>query len=424
MSNHGVTTAWCHRRNLLGMETSGPRFARDAVGPLRRLFLGPTRTLRWPEHAIFRYAVPPGIMALIGFAAVNINYLRDVRGMWGLYAILLSIGTVLPLAVAVRRPVVAWRIAYPMLFLGTIGASQTDSWPWSPAQIIFFLLVMVAVAAAEDTALTVWATGFNVVVPFLYSDLGNAIGQMLLFSAVALGGDLVFRRRQSKRALAEQTELTELERARRAVLEERTRIAREMHDVVAHHMSMIAVQAETAPYRVEGLTEPARTELAGIATSARAALTDMRRLLGVLRADEQQALTAPQPGLDELPALIEKAQTSGLNLSVEITDLTAVPEPVALAAYRIIQEALANAARHAPGGQVRLEARAAEDRLDVVVRNGIGEDGPPSGAIGGHGLMGMRERAELLGGTLHAAPDGAGGFRVEASLPYGGEAAQ
>ncbi|MEV6492344.1 ATP-binding protein, partial [Actinoplanes sp. NPDC051633] len=165
-------------------------------------------------------------------------------------------------------------------------------------------------------------------------------------------------------------------------------------------------------------------ELAGIATSARAALTDMRRLLGVLRADDQEALTAPQPGLDELPALIEKAQTSGLDLSVEITDLTGVPEPVALAAYRIIQEALANAARHAPGGQVRLEARAAEDRLDLVVRNGIGEDGPPSGGIGGHGLMGMRERAELLGGTLHAAPDGAGGFRVEASLPYEGKAAE
>jgi signal transduction histidine kinase len=422
MRDHGVTTTSRHRRNLLGMETSGQAIARDAVGPLRRLFLGPTRTLRWPGHPIFRYAVPLGIMALIGLAAANVQFLQDTRDMWGLYAILLSVGSVVPLAVAVRRPVIGWRIAYPMLFLGTIRANESDSWPWAPVQIIMFLLVMVLVAVAEDTALTVWATAFNIVVPFLYADMGNAIGQMLLFSAVALVGDLVFRRRQSKRALAEQTELTELERARRAVLEERTRIAREMHDVVAHHMSMIAVQAETAPYRVDGLTAPARAELAGIATSARAALSDMRRLLGVLRADDQQALTAPQPGLDELPALIEKAQTSGLDLTVEITDLTAVPEPVALAAYRITQEALANAARHAPGGQVRLEARAAEDRLDVVVRNGIGEDGPPPGGSDGHGLIGMRERAELLGGTLHAAPDGAGGFRVEASLPYGGKA--
>ncbi|MEV6494105.1 histidine kinase dimerization/phosphoacceptor domain-containing protein, partial [Actinoplanes sp. NPDC051633] len=247
------------------METSGQVVARDAVGPLRRLFLGPTHTVQWPGHPVFRYAVPIGILALIGLAATNIQFLRESRDMWGLYAILLSVGTVLPLAVAVRRPVVAWRIAYPMLFLGTLYAPADDTWPWAPLQIIVFLLVMALVAIVEDTALTVWATGFNIVVPFVYSDTANATGQMLLFSAVALVGDLVFRRRQSRRALVEQTELTELERARRAVLEERTRIAREMHDVVAHHMSMIAVQAETAPYRVDGLTEPARAELAGIA---------------------------------------------------------------------------------------------------------------------------------------------------------------
>jgi signal transduction histidine kinase len=424
MRNRGVTTTSRHRRNLLGMETSGPRFARDAVGPLRRLFLGPTRQLQWPDHPFFRYAVPPGILALIGLMVVNAEYLRDARDMAGVLPVLISLGTVAPLAIAVRRPVIAWRFAYPMLVIGTFHAKPTDAWPWSPVQIIFFLIIMVTVAAAEDTVLTVWATAFNAVLPFFYSDYGNAIGQMLLFSAVALVGDLFFRRRQNKRALVEQTELTELERARRAVLEERTRIAREMHDVVAHHMSMIAVQAETAPYRVDGLTAAARAELAGIATSARAALTDMRRLLGVLRADDQQALTAPQPGLDELPALIEKAQTSGLELSVEITDLSEVPEPVALAAYRIIQEALANAARHAPGGPVRLEARACDDRLELVVRNGIGKDGQPSGAGGGHGVIGMRERAELLGGTLHAAADGAGGFRVEAALPYRLEAAE
>src|SRR4029453_1185714 len=120
---------------------------------------------------------------------------------------------------------------------------------------------------------------------FLYTDQANAMGVAVLMVAIGLLGDVLSRRRQSRRQLAEQTELTEPELARRAILEERARIAREMHDVVAHHMSMIAVQAETAPYRLADLGEPAKGELAVIATAARSALTDMRRLLGVLRAE-------------------------------------------------------------------------------------------------------------------------------------------
>ncbi|MEV6637962.1 sensor histidine kinase [Actinoplanes sp. NPDC051470] len=406
------------------METSGLAAAPEATGPfggLRRLWLGPTTRLTPPrDNTFLRYAVPLAVLGLIGLIVANAAFLQDSREMSGWSALLLSVLTVGPIVIAVRNPVVGWRFAYPMLIVGAIGAKSTDAWPWAPMHIIAFLAGMLLMAFTQDTSITIWATGFNIVVPFLFADTGNAYGVAVLFAAVAFAGDMVSRRRRSKSQLAEQAELTELERARRAVLEERTRIAREMHDVVAHHMSMIAVQAETAPFRVAELSDPARAELATIAESARSALSDMRRLLGVLRADDEKALKAPQPGLDELSVLVDKARQAGVELSVEATVLTTVPEAVGLAAYRIIQEGLANAARHAPGRPVRLEARAEDEQLILVIRN---ESDHPDAVVDGegHGLRGMRERAELLGGTLRTGPDGAGGFRVEATLPYTSE---
>jgi signal transduction histidine kinase len=185
-------------------------------------------------------------------------------------------------------------------------------------------------------------------------------------------------------------------------------------------MSMIAVQAETAPYRVADLSEPARAELATIANAARSALTDMRRLLGVLRAESESAPREPQPGLAELPALVATAQRAGVPVTFDTPQsLAGVPEPVGLAAYRIAQEALANAARHAPGGPVKVLVGADSTRLVLTVGNGPPSTGTgPAQAGTGHGLMGMRERAALLGGTLSAGPDQMGGYRVVAVLPY------
>jgi signal transduction histidine kinase len=404
------------------METSGPAIAREAVGPLRKLFIGPDRRLAWGHGWFFRYGVPLGVLALIGLAAANYQYLRDTRGLHEATALLLSASAVVPVAVAVRRPLMGFRIAYPMLFLGTVYARDSESWPWAPAQIAGFLFVMLMVAFFEDIAVAVWATGLSVAVPFVYTDQANAFGVAVLLTVIVLLGDILSRRRQARQALAEQTELTELERARRAVLEERTRIAREMHDVVAHHMSMIAVQAETAPFRMPDLSEPVRAELAGIATAARTALTDMRRLLGVLRADDAEALRAPQPGLADVPELAETARRAGVEVALELPagdpgGREPVREAVGLAAYRIVQEALANAARHAPGGPVHIDGRVVGDRLELSIANGppTAEATPRPGA--GLGLVGMRERAELLSGTLTAGPDAGGGYRVVATLP-------
>jgi signal transduction histidine kinase len=297
-------------------------------------------------------------------------------------------------------------------------------------QIFAFLLILGALALFAGTGVVAWAALITLIPVFLYVEQANAFGVASLFLAVLVIGDQIRRRRTTQRALLEQAEVSELEKARRAVLEERTRIAREMHDVVAHHMSMIAVQAETAPFRLGELPEPARAEFVAIAGSAREALTDMRRLLGVLRSETDSAPTAPQPGLADVPELVAAARRVGVEVTYRDSAQASAPDgPVGLAAYRIVQEALANAARHAPGAPV--DVTVTDDGGSVQVRvvsaatvggahpAAVGGADPAGGVAGaGLGLAGMRERAALLGGTLDAGPTGDGGFAVAATLPH------
>jgi signal transduction histidine kinase len=252
------------------------------------------------------------------------------------------------------------------------------------------------------------------------------------------------------------TRLTAVQREQ-AVMRERARIARELHDVVAHSVSMIAVQAETAPYTMENLSPEARAGYAEIARTARGALVEMRRLLNVLRADAKaEPESAPQPRLEELPQLVDQHRGAGGHV-----DLTVRGEPrslsatVELSAYRIVQEALTNARRHAPGAEVHVELTYLPDRLAVRVLDDGGSaptmvlnrdrapsrtavlnpavtEADPSGPTrlegapspdpgGGHGLVGMRERATMLGGRFSAGPATQGGFVVEAELPLARE---
>jgi signal transduction histidine kinase len=254
-------------------------------------------------------------------------------------------------------------------------------------------------------------------------------------AAVGLGDARRTVQTTERRARRKTTEtLTLLGEARHehVVLKERARIARELHDVVAHSVSMIAVQAETAPYTMAGLSPEARAGFTEIAGTARDALTEMRRLLAVLRADASaEADVTPQPRLDRLPDLIRQHEGAGghVDLSVRGEQRT-LSATVELSAYRIVQEALTNARRHAPGARVHVELRYAGDRLDVRVSD-TGPDaativgapragGPapsPHGDPGGHGLIGMRERATMLGGRFSAGRRTGGGFAVEAELP-------
>ncbi|MGK5557973.1 sensor histidine kinase [Actinomadura kijaniata] len=255
------------------------------------------------------------------------------------------------------------------------------------------------------------------------------------------------------------TRLTAVQREQ-AVMRERARIARELHDVVAHSVSMIAVQAETAPYTMDHLSPQAREGYAEIAKTAREALVEMRRLLSVLRADARpEPDSAPQPRLDRLPELIEQHRGAGGRVDLEVRgDPRALSTTVELSAYRIVQEALTNARRHAPGSEVHVELTYLPDRLAVRVlddgahaptmvlnREAFGSrtavldpqatvpdpdrtrvqpavppgegTGPDAAGPGGHGLVGMRERATMLGGRFSAGPVTEGGFVVEAELP-------
>jgi signal transduction histidine kinase len=213
---------------------------------------------------------------------------------------------------------------------------------------------------------------------------------------------------------------------------ERARIARELHDVVAHHISMIAVQAETARLATPGMPAAGAQRLSEIGDTARAGLTEMRRLLGVLREDAQAATPGgqttdrqPQPGLRQLNELLDGARsTSGAGARLIVSGPPATLDPgVELAAFRIIQEALTNARRHAPGAAIDVELRYTDDALRLRVRdNGPGLPAAP--LAGGHGLAGMRERAAAAGGELRTGPAPGGGFLIEATLPAKVEAAR
>jgi signal transduction histidine kinase len=234
--------------------------------------------------------------------------------------------------------------------------------------------------------------------------LESAILLVVAVGALALGSTRTLTSERDE-ALAEQ-----------AAMGERARIARELHDVVAHHISMIVVEADTARLATPGMPPAGQERLLSIRATARDALSEMRRVLGVLRDDaDAEVEHAPQPGLDRLNELLDDARGAGADVRLIVRGHVApLPAGVDLAAYRIVQESLTNARRHAPGAPVEVELGYGEDLLRLRVR----DRGPgPSGGDGGHGLLGMRERAAAAGGTLRSGPADGGGFAVEADLP-------
>jgi signal transduction histidine kinase len=202
---------------------------------------------------------------------------------------------------------------------------------------------------------------------------------------------------------------------RMAVAEERARIARELHDVVAHGVSVIAVQADAAEAALEHDPARAGAPLRTIRGSAHDALGEMRRMLGVLRAGDEGSEHGPQPGLDQLPVLLDHAQAAGVPVELEVEgEPRPLPASLDLTAYRIVQEALTNVRKHAPGAptSVRIGWSPAELRLAIRDR------GPgPHGADDGHGLVGMQERVRIHGGRLHTGAAAGGGFEVVVELP-------
>jgi signal transduction histidine kinase len=243
-------------------------------------------------------------------------------------------------------------------------------------------------------------------------------GGVVMFVAWYVGRRLRLR---SERAAELQRE--QAAEARRIVIEERARIARELHDVVAHRVSLMTVQAGAAKAVAAEDPEGARRAMAAVEEAGRQALEELRHLLGVLRPETDLDGLGPQPGLADLPRLVEQLREAGVEVSLATDGVPAeLPARVDLFAYRIVQEALTNVLKHAGPG-ARTAVRLGTDRGGIVVE--VLDDGRGASALpgAGHGLVGMRERALLLGGTLDAAPRPGGGFRVVAHLPTGGEPA-
>lgn len=372
---------------------------------------------------------PPGIGgALLGVAAAGWTVLLAASLLTIFFApvqavppapvgLLLLAVAVVAMAVAVRRPVWAWRV----VALGPLVALLNTGFPSGLALtylhtttvVVIGLIglrhpVRTAVAAGGVSSLALY------VIDGLSPNAGLGAPIPFIMAMVVVTG-LVRSRRLARIALEAERERSAAARAERAVLAERARIAREMHDVVAHHMSLIAVRCESAPYRLAGLDGAAGAEFSEVATAAREALVEMQTLLGVLRGPDQAVEHSPQPGLADVAGLLDAAVAAGTAVTWSVT-VEKLPEPLGRTVYRVVQQALSNAAQHARGAPVEVVIAESGDAVRVVVVNGAGA-GSEQLAGSGQGLIGMRERVELHGGRLDAGPEPDGGFAVRAELP-------
>jgi signal transduction histidine kinase len=350
----------------------------------------------------------------------------------------LAIAETVPLMLAMSRPIVAWWMSIAASTLVSLIEVLTSWAPWPQERLLTHLgvLILAALRVRPRTMAGLWLLsmmwagllhlqilasgrdGFRYDLTFM-----GVLSATVMIVIASLRG-----RTEARRQLVAQTHMTAAERSRRTVLEERTRIARELHDVVAHHMSVIAIQAEAAPYRVPDPPDALVTSFAAIRENAVQALSELRRVLGVLRAEglEDSDREQPQPTLARLDELVANARAAGLAVDTTVTGVPqTLPHGVELSAFRILQEALSNAMRHAPGSTVLVEVAYVLGGVGLRVLNGPPGAPPVSDKPGtGHGVLGMRERASMLRGELEAGPTPDGGYQVTAFLPTGWRTAE
>lgn len=355
----------------------------------------------------------------------------------------MALSVVLPLGLLATVPFAAVR-RWPGPALAAILAANAVfvvfgrlSWPIPAGVGWLAALVLCPLRLPRRAALAALCASEAVVVcaalvssPANYTPWDATMAEILaVLTAWGLGESLRVRRESAAEQDAAAVLVREL-RERDSVARERAAMARELHDVVAHHVSIIAVRAATAPYSHPDLPDPARAVLEEIAGQARTAMAELRTVLGVLRADGTYAEQAPLPGLADLPELVRRVADSGTAVSLSSAGrVRSLPESIELCGYRVVQESLTNVGRHAPGALATVDLNYLADGLSIRVRNGGSGTGAPlslslstsaadgSGPSTGFGLIGMRERVTALGGSLEAGPRPDGGFLVTACLP-------
>jgi signal transduction histidine kinase len=365
-------------------------------------------------------------VVLAAGSQAEIWWLRSIHGD---PAFTVPVSLLMTLSVAVRR---RWPLPVVVVVNAASGASGFLLGPQESLTLVAAWLASLytlaayartaqvltgVVAAAAAVALTTAGPGGNTSHATMWL-LGTVLGMVLVHRTV--GG----RQRRSE-ALAARARLLEREqqlRAREAVMDERARIARELHDVVAHHVSVMVVQAGAERRVLPEEQESARETLSSIEDVGRQALVEMRRLLGVLRQHDRDDELAPSPDLSTLDLLVEQLREAGLAVELHVEGVRrTLPAGVELTAYRIVQEALTNTLKHAGAARAVVHLTYAPTQLAITISDdGRGATTPPADGAGapagGHGLIGMRERVSLHGGTLQTGASGSG-FSVRAALP-------
>jgi len=372
-------------------------------------------------------------VALFGLSSLDLYQHYALES--GAIAVLLGLVRAVSLALAWSLPRLGLLLALANTLVLAVLAdavSSSEPWPWA-ATAVFGYAAVLAIAGARGLTrgqLVRWwiAAQLLSIVAYLptwdpsATNFASGIVMAVVSAAGAVLGDLLRSRAEARQRLAEQEVISETERGERARLQERARIARELHDVVAHHLSVVVVRADSAPHRLTAVSEEVQQEFAEIGEAARASLTEMRRVLRLLREDEPQQELGPQPGLDQIPELVDSARQAGADVELKGGTVANVDPAVQLTAYRVVQEALSNAVRHAPGASIRVVVGRSANALMIQVLNGRGSTAPAT--VGsGHGLVGMQERVDLVDGTMTAGPTFAGGYLVEVAIPMGEEVA-
>lgn len=395
-----------------------------------------------PEISATGWAWIAASTAAVVMLSVSWPLYAVIYGVHPAIAMVFAVAQSATLLLAVKLPgtaIALQSLTVPMLMLCTAQADGAP-WPWPvPALLVQCLLVLLtALLRNWKWAAAAWAFpqlvigivgllwGMIGMAPFVVRFDDGMLASLIVAASVSLAVGLLG---VGTRALA--VSRTALNRERRTSAElsaqqqemdERTRIARELHDVVAHSMSVISVQATTAPYRLPGMDEPTQAEFGSIADSSRQALAEMRSLLTLLRTptDAPQPELAPQATLGQIPDLIESTRATGTTITTHLDPLQdddATPA-TGLAAYRILQEGLSNAVRHSPGATIEVTVLVTEAAVEITVENGPATTaGSPKAPEAGLGLAGVRERAQAVGGQSEANATDGGGFRLSATLP-------